>query len=140
MIHSVRCYRILGSVGATLLLGVVGCGSDMVQVGGRVEYEDGSPIVGAIRVIRFEPDDETSAVVRKTASGEIAEDGTFRLMTKLPDDGVFKGEYVVTFTVLKDPKTGESLIKEEFSTFALSPFEVSVQESKSDYLFQLEKM
>lgn len=117
-----------------------GCGSPVAQVGGRVEYEDGSPIQGAIKVVNFVPTDDSTAEVRKAGTGEIQDDGTFELRTRKPGDGVYKGKYAVTFTVLKDPRTGESLIDRQYNHKSRTPFTVEVTADKSDYLFQLKKL
>ncbi|QDU88508.1 hypothetical protein Pla175_18860 [Pirellulimonas nuda] len=119
--------------------GCVGCGSDMAPVAGRVEFSDGSPVRGGIRVIRFEPDDDSPAEVRKAGSGDIAEDGSFVITTKKPGDGVYRGKYVVTFTVISDRESAKSLIPSQYTTYVDSPFEVTVDRGKSDYLFKLEK-
>ncbi|MCO6044809.1 hypothetical protein NG895_12930 [Aeoliella sp. ICT_H6.2] len=128
------------ALGFILVTCVTGCGGDTAQVSGHVEYEDGSPLVGAIRVIRFEPTEDSKAVVRKVASSPIADDGSFELVTKRPGDGVYKGKYKVTFTVLESPATGVSLIKPEYTTAMDSPLEVSVDHSGADYNFTLEKL
>jgi hypothetical protein len=134
MHSSLRIFSLLGCLAA------LGCSGEMVPASGRVAYSDGSNIEGAIRIIRFEPDDDTTAKVKKAASSEIAADGSFTLMTTRPGDGVYRGKYVVTFTVLESPETGKSLIKQKYSTFAESPFEVSVEGGKDDYFFELEKL
>ncbi|WP_425395170.1 hypothetical protein [Aeoliella sp.] len=134
-----RSIRNLRHLGFFVVVCVVGCGSDTAQVSGKVHYEDGSPVEGAIRVIRFEPTDAT-ADGRKVASGRLAEDGSYELMTKRPGDGVSKGKYKVTFTVLESPQTGVSLIKPEYMSADSSPLEVTVDHSGEDYNFTLEKL
>lgn len=124
---------------ATLSL-AVGCGSPVAQVSGRVEYTDGSPVEGAIKYINFVPTDESTAEVRKAGTSEIQDDGSFALRTRRPGDGVYKGQYAVTFTVLKDPRTGESLIDRRYNMKKLTPFTVDVTGDKDDYVFQLERM
>jgi hypothetical protein len=118
---------------------VVGCGSDMVPAKGRVQYADGSPLKGELQVIRFEPDDKTTAVVRRLAEAPIKSDGSFEMSSIKPLDGVYKGQYVVTFIVLENQRTGKSLIPKKYTSFAESPFEIDVTGSKDDYLFELEK-
>lgn len=125
--------------GLVLVACIAGCGSDTAQVGGHVEFADGTPIKGAIRVIRFEPADDSSASTRAVASGNIADDGSYELMTKRPGDGVHKGKYIVTFTVLESPQTGVSLIKDQYMSAESSPLEVTVDHSGDDYNFSLEK-
>src|SRR5687768_14245710 len=92
---------------ALCLIGQAGCGSrDSYQVSGRAQYKDGSPITGAMRVIRLEPTEDTTAEIRKAAGTSIAADGSFELFTRKPGDGVIPGKYAVTFTVLDKPMGG----------------------------------
>lgn len=125
---------------AALTVIAVGCGNPMAQISGQVDYEDGSPVVGAIKVINFVPTDDSTAEVRKAGSGVIEDDGSFSLSTKLPGDGVYKGKYAVTFNVLKNPATGESLIRTEYNRKKSTPFTVEVSGDKDDYHFQLKKL
>lgn len=126
---------------ALAIAATVGCGGKPVaQASGRVAYADGSTPTGAVAIIRFEPTDDSDAAVRKAASSAIAEDGTFELKTRVPGDGVYKGQYHVTFSILKNPKTGESLIPQQYTSKRTTPFTIDVQSSKDDYLFELEKL
>lgn len=119
---------------------LTGCGSPLAQVSGRVEYEDGSPVEGAIKVVNFVPTDDTTAEVRKAGTGEIQDDGSFKLRRRRPGDGIYKGKYAVTFTVLKDPRTGESLIYPRYNRKTETPFTVEVTGDQDDLVFQLEKL
>jgi hypothetical protein len=131
-------------VGAVLALGVMGqtgCGSkDAYQVRGQVRYKDGSPITGAVRVIRFLPTEDSAAETRKAASADIAEDGSFELFTRRPGDGVFRGKYAVTFSVLTQPLGGTSLIPAYYTDPRSTPFTVEVDEDAADLSFELEKL
>jgi hypothetical protein len=111
----------------------------MVPAKGRVQFADGSPLGGETRVIRFEPDDGSKALVRRLAEAPIKEDGTFEMSSVKPLDGVYKGQYVVTFIVLESQRSGKSLIPKKYSNFAESPIEIDVTGAKDDYLFELEK-
>lgn len=123
------------------LVALVGCGAkESYQVSGRVQYVDGSPITGAVRVIRFQPTDDSTAKVRKAASTDIAQDGTYTLFTRRPGDGVFRGKYAVTFSVLTQPLGGKSLIHDYYTDIRSTPFTVEVDEDKTDLNFELEKL
>jgi hypothetical protein len=123
------------------VLGVAGCSSkDAYQVSGRAQYKDGSPITGGVRIIRFEPAKNSTAKIRKGASGTIAEDGTFQMFTRKPGDGVFVGQYAVTFSVLTRPLGGTSLIPAYFSHPESTPFTIDVDGNKEGLLFELEKL
>ena len=107
---------------------------------GRAQYKDGSPITGGVRIIRLEPAKNSTAKIRKGASGTIAEDGTFELFTRKPGDGVFAGEYAVTFSVLTRPLGGTSLIPAYFTHPESTPFQITVDEDKEGLLYELEKL
>lgn len=106
---------------------------------GHVKFDDGSPIQGAVRSIVFAPTDDTTAEVRKAASGTIGDDGSFTMYTRKAGDGVYKGKYAVTFMVLKDPKLGGLLVPEKYTFGETTPFKVEVTGDRSDLLFELEK-
>ena len=107
----------------------IGCqrGPVMVQVRGKVLNEDGSVITRGIREIRFEPMDDTTAVMRKTAIGQIQDDGTFELFTRRPGDGVLLGKYAVTISVIKAPRDPVLLIDEKYTTSATTPFHETIE-------------
>jgi hypothetical protein len=118
---------------------VAGCGGrEAAQVSGRVQYKGGEPITGGIRVIRFEPTPDSTATVRKAASSNIEQDGSFTLFTRKPGDGVYLGKYAVTFTVLSSATGGQLLIKPEYVAPDQTPFEIEVTEDMSGLLFELD--
>src|SRR5689334_23205472 len=97
-------FRTTAAVLLTCSLAIgAGCnkGPSMVHVRGTVMNKDGSPLKGGVRVVRFEPASDSEATLRKAASGEIAQDGSFELFTRRPGDGIVTGKYNVTFTVWK---------------------------------------
>jgi hypothetical protein len=122
------------------LVGVIGCGGRTThQVSGKVQYTDGSPISGGARVIRLEPTSDTTAEIRKVASGVIEQDGSFELFTQRPGDGVIAGKYKVTFTVMDKPMGGKSLIPLKYTTEDQTPFELVVDDDKTGLTYELEK-
>jgi len=87
---------------------VAGCGGDFIQTGGKVTYEDGSPVTSG--GIVFETDNFM-------ADGRIQPDGTYTLSSLKPGDGLPAGTYRVSISaveydenerqvVLVDPKYG----------------------------------
>src|SRR5262245_11017869 len=83
-----------------------GCSQkEMYHVRGKVTYKDGSVPQGLLAVVLFSPLGDSTATVKKGASGAIGPDGTFEMVTRMPGDGVHRGEYAVTFKVLRDPQT-----------------------------------
>ena len=131
-------------IGVAVLLaaaGSLGCsGKQTAQVSGRVQYKDGSPITGGVRIIRFEPTVDSTAVVRKAASSEIGTDGTFQVYTRRPGDGVYLGSYAVTFTVLTSPMGGKSLIKPEYGSADTTPYTVEVTGDMEDLVYEIEPL
>lgn len=122
------------------ILALVGCdrGPATAQVSGNVKYKDGTVPKGGVCVVRFEPAEDTTAEIRKTATGNIEPDGSFKLSTKRPGDGVYLGSYNVTFAVWKGPRDPTSLIKEIYSNSATTPYHVTVDGDQSDLSFEIE--
>jgi hypothetical protein len=108
-------------------------------VSGKVHYKDGSPITGATRAVRFEPTQSSSATIKKSASGVIAEDGSFEMFTRKPGDGVIPGKYAVTFVVMDKPMGGKLLIPSKYNSAADTPFEINVDGDKTDLVYEIEK-
>src|SRR3954454_5465945 len=83
------------------LSAVAGCnkGPTKYQVSGKVIYKDGSIPHGGVCSVQFTPTAGSAAEVRKGASGPIAPDGSFQLYTRTPGDGVYPGQYGVSFAV-----------------------------------------
>lgn len=125
-----------------LILCVAGCGQrQTAQVSGVVKYADGSDIEGAAKIIRFQPTPDTTAEIRKAASGRIQPDGSFTLMTRKPADGVICGKYFVVFSVLSNPiDPSTSLVSKKYTGEEPSPFEpIVVDRDITDLEFLLEK-
>jgi hypothetical protein len=122
------------------VLTLAGCSSrEFAQISGTVRYVDGSPVVGGVRIIRFEPIRESEDDRRKPAYSPIDDRGAFTLMTRVPDDGVEPGKYAATFTVLTSQQESRSLIPAKYGVPRTSPFQVVVDGDKADWLFELEK-
>jgi hypothetical protein len=124
---------------AAALFGFAGCGgSQTAQVSGHVQYKGGAPIAGGIRVIRFEPTPDSTAAIRKTASSEIAPDGSFTLFTRKVGDGVYLGKYAVTFTVLSSATGGRVLVDPKYTSADTTPYVVDVTGDLPDQQFEIE--
>jgi hypothetical protein len=125
----------------TFVIGCVtlcGCGSDTAKVSGKVFYKDGTVPKGEVCALRFEPTQESTAKVRKAASGAIGPDGSFELNTRQAGDGVHKGEYAVTFVVRKSAMEGGSLVAEKYTNAATTPYKVTVDRNLSALKFEIE--
>lgn len=119
---------------------MVGCNSRpaSAQVKGKVLYKDGSVPKGGVCVVRFEPAGDTTAEIRKGATGNIGSDGSFEMFTRKPGDGVFLGKYAVTFAVWKGPRDPESLILEKYTNSATSPYTITVDGDIDDLQYVIE--
>ena len=69
---------------------LTGCGGGLKPVHGKVTLPDGQPAAGSLVV--FESEGEGNAL---TARGEVQADGSYRLGTLQPGDGVPPGKYRV---------------------------------------------
>lgn len=110
----------------------------MSQVKGSVFYKDGSVPQGAIALVRFQPSQDSTAQVRKGATGTINADGTFEMFTRKQGDGVHHGEYVVTFLVQKSLSDQKSLVHEKYSMPHTTPIKVLVDGNIRDLKFEVE--
>lgn len=132
-----RSFRFAGWL---LLVGSTwGCGrSDMVQVSGQVLYKDGTVPKGGVCVVQFQPATDSPATIRKAASGEIREDGSFEAYTRKPGDGVIIGKYDVTFAVWKGPMQPVSLIDVKYTRAETTPYHITIDDDVSDLKFEIE--
>ena len=121
------------------LSGSAGCGqSDKVQVAGKVLYKDGTAPKGGVCVVQFLPAADSPAKIRKAASGEIRDDGSFEAYTRKPGDGVFLGKYDVTFAVLKSPMDPASLIDLKYTKASTTPFHIAIEDDVTDLTLQID--
>ncbi len=115
------------------------CGPpETAQVNGRVVMTDGTPPQGAIRVIRFEPTDDTTATVRKAAFADLEDDGRFEMMTRKYGDGVYCGKYKVTFSMFKNADGTGLTIPDKYGNAATTPFAVEITGDVRDLVYELE--
>jgi hypothetical protein len=118
-----------------------GCnhGPAMAQVKGKVLYKDGSVPKGGVRVVRFEPTEASTAEIRKGASGAIESDGSFEVYTRKPGDGIYTGEYDVTFAVQKGPMDPTQLILPKYTNKATTPYKkITIDKNMDDLKFEIE--
>ena len=95
-----------------------------------------------MRVVQFQPAADSPAKIRKAASGEIGEDGSFEAFTRKPGDGVIIGKYDVTFSVWPRTSTSasSSLIDPKYTKASTTPYHVTIDDDVSDLEFEIEPM
>jgi hypothetical protein len=112
----------------------------MYQVSGKVLNKDGS-VPRGLGAIHFEPTAESTAMIRKVATGVIGKDGTFELMTRKPGDGVYQGEYAVTIAVTKGATDPTPLSPQKYGSASTTPFpKVTVDHNMSDLKYEIEPL
>jgi hypothetical protein len=134
-----RRQTLFAFLAALTLAGVAGCGSGKYPVEGKVLWMDGTPakeLAGSLVV--FE-----STESPKAARGEIKEDGSFRLTTDHPDDGVAPGPYRV---LVSQPDPDDSIrprpqrpMDMRFGAFETSGLTYTVQPGKNEPVFKVER-
>jgi hypothetical protein len=125
------------------VIAISGCnrGKPMARVQGKVSFKDGSVPHGAVCVVSFLPAENSKAEVRKVASSAIEADGSFDMMTRKPGDGVYLGDYIVTFTVLRDPRDpSTSLILAKYGSPRDTPYKIKVDGDKEDLRYEIEPL
>ena len=123
-----RSMRVSFVLVGALLVGLPACtrGPRTFPVQGTVMY-NGKPVPKG--TVLFTPVNGGS-----TATGEINEDGTYRLTTYKPGDGACLGEYRVAIMAMEGPVQGDPpvapppLIPDKYSSLALSDLKANVQE------------
>jgi hypothetical protein len=125
--------------GLALAVAAAGCNSNKQPVEGKVVWADGTPakeLAGGMVV--FE-----SKQAPVGARGEIKEDGSFRLTTDRPDDGVAPGEYRVLIIQLRPddeirPRPPLPM-DTRFEAFETSGLTYTVQPGKNEPVLKVER-
>ncbi len=121
---------------AAVLLALTGCGDRLYPVRGTVALEDGTPVTrGMIICERYEGGPAVSA------QGAIQPDGTFRLGTAKPGDGLPAGKYRVLINAmdlsdLPDDKK-DIPFDPKYLSFQTSGLELEVKKGEVDYPIRL---
>src|SRR5690242_12070160 len=126
------------AVVALVALAAAGCGDRLYPVRGTVTLEDGTPVTkGMIVCERFEGGDPV------TAQGSIQPDGTYRLGTTKPGDGLPPGKYRVLINPmdLSDvPDDQKDLpFDAKYLSFKTSGLELEVARGDNDHPIRLAK-
>jgi hypothetical protein len=129
-------------IAIALLCAAAGCGSrePVAQVAGKIDMKDSSLQNAGIRMVRFEPTTDTPSATRKGASGVIEKDGSFKVYTRRPGDGIQLGKYAVTFAFFRGAMDQKSLIPAKYTTAATTPYQVVIDRDRDDLNFEIESM
>jgi hypothetical protein len=128
--------RRLSLVALTALV-ALGCGEagpQMLPVTGAVRNADQSAINAEDggRVL-FIPSGSGEA-----ATGSVAADGSFTMMTKTPGDGVKPGTYKVVLQLWKDYRANTSAVPEEYGDATTTPLEATVDADHTHFDLKVE--
>lgn len=125
-----------------ILLLVSGCGESgppMAQVTGKITFTDGSVPQGMQKVITFTPAPDTTAEVKKGATADIREDGTYELYSTRPGSGVHYGKYKVVINILGSYRGGNTQVAREYTDAKTTPLERVVDQPSHEFNFEIEK-
>lgn len=121
------------------LAGLAGCSSGKHPVHGKIVWSDGTPakeLDGGLVI--FE-----STTAPFCARGEIEGDGSFRLTTERPEDGVAPGPYRV---LVSQPRPDDDVrprpplaMDERFEAFETSGLTYTVEAGKNEPVFKVER-
>lgn len=112
----------------------------MYQVSGIVLNKDGSIPKAPVCLVRFEPTKDSTAEIRKSATGNIGPDGKFTLFTRKPGDGVFGGEYHVVFTLCKSAVDTKPMVLDKYADPNQTPYKVLIDRTRDDLKFEIEPL
>jgi len=116
---------------------LAGCGDSQgfVSVTGTVKYDDGAIPTGETAMVLFQPIGGEG----RAAYGEIAADGSFKLTTKQPGDGVMPGQYKVVLKVAEDYRSGKSAVPAKYDDASTTPLEAEVRRDQRHFDFVVER-
>jgi hypothetical protein len=135
-----RRYLLLLVVFVLTLTGPAGCGAKKYPVEGKVVWADGTAakeLAGGMVIF-----ESTQAPL--SARGEVREDGSFRLTTEVPDDGVPPGEYRVLVSQSRPEPDGITRpppppMDPRFEDFKTSGLTYTVQPGKNEAVLKVER-
>jgi hypothetical protein len=135
-----KCFRVcwFALVCAVLLSGCTHR-PKIVHVKGKVTFKNGPMPNAPIRMIGFLPTENSTAEIRKGASSIIAADGSYDVWTRKPGDGIYAGEYDVTFALQKGPTDPTSVVPVKYANRQTTPFKnVTVDKNTDDLNFEID--
>ncbi len=124
-------YR-LSSLLILLVLGLSGCGNGFIPVGGKIVFEDGSPLTEG--AICFSTD-------TFMANARIQPDGTFQLSSLEKEDGLPVGHYSVTIysATMDEKERTVYLVDPIFFDKDTTPLHAEVVSNTKHFEFQVHR-
>jgi hypothetical protein len=118
----------------------VGCehGPKMYKVKGTVHYKDGSVPQGSLRIVCFVPATDSSNEIRKGGSGEIQQDGSFQVTTRMFDDGLYAGDYAIILNTRKTDNDPKPIVDSKYIRVSTTPLKVKVDHNIDDLKLEVE--
>lgn len=104
----------------------------MYQVRGKVSFTGGPAPHAGVNLVNFQPAKDSTAEVRRAATGPIEPDGSFVMSTRISGDGVNAGDYSVMFGICKGPMDPTSLIPAKYSDVSSPQYKVTVDHDIND--------
>lgn len=123
---------------AAALMAGCGGGDEAIQVTGVVKSADGSPIPCESGTVLFQPVTSGENATGQHASGAVLPDGTFKMMTKVPDDGVKPGQYKVVLQIWKSYRDQTSAVPKKYGDASTTPLEATVDADHAHFEFKVE--
>ena len=123
---------------AAAMMAGCGGGDEALQVTGVVTGANGSPIQCESGSILFQPTGSGEKATGKHATGSVAPDGTFKMMTKVPDDGVQPGQYKVVLQLWKSYRDGTLAVPKKYGDASTTPLEATVDGEHTHFEFKVE--
>jgi hypothetical protein len=106
---------------------------------GQIKFKDGSNLTGVVGVVRFDPETLYTGGSRGASVGSLKSDGSFRMMTSTPGDGVPIGEYRVVLVVQNTDGTPADRVHFDYKHFETTPWRANVTvDGKNDFEFRLD--
>lgn len=122
-----------------LLCGCDTAGDGRLSVQGSVRFSDGQPVIGDPATVVFVPDTNSASPPLKSASGSIAADGSFTLMTDQAGDGALPGDYRVILKVWSNYREQKLAVPKSYSEATTTPLQATVGRGSTQFEFVVEQ-
>ena len=130
------CRSLLASVLALVVASLGGCGGsdrpNTIPISGRITINGQPP--GEFGRLHFQPTQVADGYVKRPAGGSFTSEGTYRVMSWKPDDGLVPGHYTVS---LMPADLATSKIPTKYREAVTSGLEVDVPVDQSAIVYDI---